>query len=149
MSLANNILVECTLIKGFKQSLQLCLCWGVRLVVRTYQFWQLPGQGGWHWTMSVVGHSLHQFSATLLVSCCSFACRTDNISQHSIMLQKTPQKTQRWPEIVYKFIYFSCDDRSKPVPSTSSELVDNRLPIRDGKQTNKQTICEYQQKFEI
>ena len=89
--------------------------------------------------MSVVGHSLHQFSATLLVSCCSFACRTDNISQHSIMLQKTPQKINA--DLKFFIInFFSCDDRSKPVPSTSSEPVDNRLPIRDGKQTNKQSV---------
>ena len=33
----------------------------------------------------MVAHCLHQFPTTLLVSCCSFACRTDHILQFGIM----------------------------------------------------------------
>ena len=38
---------------------------------------------------------------------------------------------------------YSCDDSSKPVTSTSSEPVDNRLPTEKGKQTSQE--YEYQQ----
>ena len=57
----------------FKQPLSLMLSlftlWhgGVKLVIRTYQLWQLPGQGRWHWMRSVVVHCIHQFQATSLV----------------------------------------------------------------------------------
>ena len=52
--------MECVLIKDFKQSLSCSVseslrCWGVKLDVRTYQLWQLPGQSGWQWTRSVSG----------------------------------------------------------------------------------------------
>ena len=54
---------------------------------------QLPGQSGWQGMRSVAVHCLHQFVAALLVSQQPFAYRTDHISQLSIMLWKTMQKT--------------------------------------------------------
>ena len=74
---------------------------------------------------SLVVHCQCRLPATLLVSCLSFACGTNCISQLKVVLQKIVQML---------FIYFSCDDHSKLVPSTSSEPVDNNLPIQEGKQ---------------
>ena len=67
-------------------------CWGVKSVVRMYQLWQLPGQSGWYQMRSMVLHCSCQFLATLLVSHHSFACRTDHISQLSIISWKRMQK---------------------------------------------------------
>ena len=37
------------------------------------------------------------------------------------------------------FPVHSCDDSSEPVPSTSSEPVDMRLPAQEGKQTSQES----------
>ena len=66
---------------------------GVKLVVRNYALWQLPGQGGWHRMRSVVIHCLHQLPAALLVPCHSFACGTDHILQLSVLSWRTMRKT--------------------------------------------------------
>ena len=49
------------LVKGWKFKQSLCLSlwrWSVKLVVRTYQFWQIPGQGGSQQMRSMVVHCL-------------------------------------------------------------------------------------------
>ena len=68
-------------------SVSVSLCPGVKLVVRTYQLWQLPGQGGWHWTKPEVVCCLRQFLATFLVSP-PFICLWDRLLS---MLRKTTQ----------------------------------------------------------
>ena len=50
------------------------------------------------------------------------------MSQLGIMLRKTMQKS------LICFLFGSHDDSSGPVPSTSSELVDDRLSTQEGKQ---------------
>ena len=40
----------------------------------------------------------------------------------------------------YDLCFCSHDDSSKPAPSTSSELVDNRLPTQEGKQTSQKSV---------
>ena len=97
-----------------------------KLVVRlrTCHLWQLPDQGGGggHWTSSVVVHCLCQFPAILLVSCHSFTYMTDHIfrAQRNIMT------------FFFNLTFFFCshDDSSEPVPSTSSEQVNNRPPTQ-------------------
>ena len=103
-------------------------------------------QGRWHWTRSVVVQGLPQLLATLLVFCHAFACGINHISQLSIMLQKkTRQKT-------LSLVFFSCFfpvmiilnsftilNSFKPVPSASSEPVDNRPPTQEGKQTSQES----------
>ena len=37
------------------------------------------------------------------------------------------------------FCVCSCDISSKPIPSSSSEPIDNRLPTQEGKQTSQET----------
>ena len=92
-----------------------------KLVVRTCHLWQLPDQGGGggHWTSSVVVHCLCQFPAILLVSCHSFTYMTDHIfrAQRNIMT-------------CFFLIWLFFNDSSEPVPSTSSEQVNNRPPTR-------------------
>ena len=127
----------CTPTHCFKHSLSFCLwCWGVRLVVRTYQLWQLPGQGRWHPRRSVVldVQCLHQFLDVLQVFCSSFACRTEYISQLNNHARKNHAKN-----LTNNFCFCSYDDSSKPVPSTNSELVDNRLPTQESKQTSQES----------
>ena len=107
--------VWCSLLCGFHHAVVvwLLLC-DVKWVVRMYQLWQLPGQGGWHQTRLVVVHCLCQFPAVLLVSHPSFACVTDYISQLS-----TSWKTMT----CFSFLSGNSDDSFKPVLSTSSEQV--------------------------
>ena len=125
---------ECILIKSLSslgQSLPAC-SYGVKSFVRTHQLWQLWGQGRWHQMRSVVVRCLPQFPAALLVSCSSFACGTDHITQLSIMLWKTMQK-------ILSCFFGSCGDNSKPVLSTGSEPVDNRPPTKEDKQESAGT----------
>ena len=50
----------------------------------------------------------------------------------SIMLWKITQKIM--------ICAFCSHDSSKPAPSTSSELVDDRLPTQEGKQTSQKSV---------
>ena len=104
-------------------------CQHVKLNVGPYQLWQLPGQGGWHWTRSAAVHCLHLFSAALLVSRHSFACGTDPhfAAQHSVA-KDTAENSGLW-------FFCSSDGSSEPVPFTSSEPLDHRLPTQEGKET--------------
>ena len=100
---------QCIWIKGCKQSLLLAqslslgplhqsLSLGPLHQSLSLGLHQSPSLGPLHlslWCQDVkpVVHCLHQFLATLLVSHHQFVCRTKHISQLSIMLQKTMQKT--------------------------------------------------------
>ena len=96
---------ECISIKSLSSLGQSLSVWYYRVksFVRTHQLWQLWGQGRWRQMRSVVVRCLPQFPAALLVSCHLFACGTDHISQLSIMLWKTMQKT-------LSCFFGSCDD---------------------------------------
>ena len=82
---------------------------------------------------SVVIHCLRQFQHALLVSHCSFVCGTDHFLQLGTVSQNTVQKS------LTSFSH-SHDDRFEPVPSTSSESVDNRLSTQEGKQTSQESV---------
>ena len=83
-------------------------------------------------------HCLRQFLAALLLSCRSFACRTDHISQLRIMLWKDKAENSRTDEGKNLLLLFSHDDSSLEI--TSSEPVDNRLTIQEGKQTRQESV---------
>ena len=116
-------MTECILIKGFKLSLSCSAClsesdagvW-IWLLEHTYiyKLWQLPGQGEWHRTRSVVVHC--QFLATLLVFCCWFACRTDHILQLSIInVMKDNTQNDFWQKSV------STNETDRPRPNQAPE----------------------------
>ena len=83
---------------------------------------------------SVVVHCLGPFLATVLVLCHSVICIQDQqhfVAEHNVTLTKVKK-------IMQKTLTFY-NDSSEPVPSTSSELVDNRLPAQEGKQTSQES----------
>ena len=100
-------------------------CWGVKSVVRMYQLWQLPGQSGWHQMRSVVLHCPCQFLATLPVSHYSFACRTDHISQLSIISWKRMQKP--WLFISFFTVVMIVLNRFLPLALTLNWLAISHL----------------------
>ena len=138
---------ECVLIKGFKQSLSHSVSVSLMLgcIVSCQNISTLtaqPGQSGWHQKRSVEIHWLHQFLGALLVFHHSSACRTDHISQLSIMSQKTTQKTD-----FFQLFYFFSLDSYELVPSTSSQPADSKLPTQEGKQTNHEYECQQKAKI--
>ena len=68
----------------------------------------------------------------LTVSHCSFARQTNHMLQLS-MEQKTTQKS------LTLFAFHGHKNGFKPVPSSSSELADLRLPTQEGKQISRES----------
>ena len=101
----------------------------VQSLFQNYQLWQLAGLGGWQNKVSGSLLPVRQFWAALLVSCHSFACGTDHISQLCIMSGNRKQKTD--------LFFHSHDGRYEPVASISSEWIDIRPATQEGKQTSR------------
>ena len=83
----------------------------------------------------MVVHCLVSFQPHYLFSHHSFACGTDHIlcaAQHNVSKDNAENSDL--------FFFHSPDDSPKPVPFTSSEPVDNRLPTGQNKQTSQETV---------
>ena len=109
---------------------------GGKWFIRTYQLWQLPGQGGWPWMRSGVVHCLCQSPTTLLVPPCSPAPISPKTAISPKAGQKTPFSSSPPPPPPF----------SPPpvvvitwVSSASSEPVDNRLPTQESKQIRQES----------
>ena len=113
------------LIKGFTQSLSVSP-WGggVKLVAKTYQLRQLPGQGGWHQTRSMVFHCrdphrelwhwLRQLPATLL-EIPLFICMWDwlhFVAQHHVVKDKAKSS-----DLFFRSLDAESASISVPLPS--------------------------------
>ena len=102
-------------------------------VVKTYQLWQLPGQGGWQelewgqWLFTLCSW----FLAALLISLHLFASRTDQI--HS-----SASGHKRCRKLTF-FCFVVVIILNQFLPSTSSEPVNIRLPTQEGKQTSQES----------
>ena len=126
----------------FNQSLSLALARSVSISVMSgceVICWDVPAwthKPGWVTPNEVSGSSLPT-SVSGRITFPPFICirdRTHFTAQHNVA--KDNAKKQH---LFLFFCFRSRDDSSNPVPSTSSELVDNGSPTQEGKQTSQES----------
>ena len=100
-----------------------------------YELWKLPGQGGWHQLNEVSGSSLPVSVSGRITSFLLFICM-QGWPHFTVQHNVAKDKAENW---LFLILFCSCDDSSKPLPSTSSELVDNRPPTQEGNQTSQES----------
>ena len=127
-------MAECILIKDFNHSCSGCEAGCQNVSTMT------AARPGWVTSNKVSGSSLFMSVSDCITTFPPFICMQNQpyfAAQHNVT-----KNMQKAPTLLKK--YCSCDDSSKPVTSTSSEPVDNKLPTE--KVINNQPgICEYQQ----
>ena len=142
-------MTECILIKGYKQSLScsvyVSLMLGCEVGCQNISTLTAPRPGWVTWN-EVDGSLLPTSVSGRMTSFLPFICMRDRlhfIAQHNFV----KDNRQSWPfffslksETKMTAFFYSHDGTFKPVPCISSELIDNRLPSQEGKQSNQKSL---------